>query len=1163
MDQIESYLEEVIMFFRPLIIATDTNDSFVAYLKKFGIELDGSTISEDFLDIKKIMKKLTEDELSQGDEAIKYGKEIFLTLKKFTIISSKLLGDIFDSLLYEYLTTRLPFISAILRSLGVLKLELREETNLDYEYYFSFNWKCLDEFISDNFNWSKKVYLWNDNFDYTLALNVIYNLINESLFAFSYKKTIDNPVKFLSNTDSETVYKEVCAPFFQSDFDYNVVEEFVNAIKIAKREYKFEEDDTPVFTKEIGIKIIPIGDLNIPQNLGLAVTPYAKGDNKGEEPLIESEKLKFKYKLNANTTGGIYIAMTPGNIELIGDPSSLDEDFEFEFGLNYENKDIDNNNTQPVILVGKDGSSKLQADAILGSIGGLIGKTSEADFYLSGGFKGLKATIDVSDDGLLNFIIPKPIEIDAGNIIMGWRTGRGVYFDGGTSLRVTVPLNIDLGAISIYELGVLLDWEDGVETTVFFTGDLNLGPIYAYVEEGGLKISIIPTPEGDGVIGKYDLKFGFEPPTGYAIALDASVITGGGLISVSEDEYRGALALKFSTFSFSAFAILNTKLPGGKDGFSMAASIFGEFIIPLGYGFFLTGLGGVIGINRTINTDAMREVLYAGRFDNLLFPEDPIENARTILEDMAAVLPPEEGQHFFGPVARISWGQPVLINVTLGVVIEVGDEFRVLIVGGLNSALPTPDVAIIDLKLSFFGEIDFAAKTISFDASLQSSRILNWAISGDSAVRTGWGKNPDFVASFGGLHPQYPTPANFPKLRRLSINFGTNNPKVTMSAYNAITLNSVQFGARVNLYAKGPKIFGKRLAAEGWAFFDTLISFNPFAFHVALCVGLKLLVDGDVKCVLGADLRLSGPNTYRISGKVWATICYIDIDFKINHTWGASQSIANIKVDGVKLLHQAITESKGFEPIAPEGRSSGVSFKNDEEIENTIDPIGGLRFLQRAVPLGIIIEKIGEAHIEGPLLLDIEIVESDVAYEIVKMDYVRGHFFKLSESEKLRAPTFESHKAGFMLAADKLSVPSNKAITSTYDYEYIKIEMVDDRYATLNCLKSQSLISDQSISRYVDVFHENNMRPPESIKKKLAPANPVEVIKHSRYIEQSQVVEASQSVQLSDNTLVNAFSDFQYVNETLTGCLSHAGVNSNAYTNPAVADYIAASQYRA
>jgi hypothetical protein len=176
-------------------------------------------------------------------------------------------------------------------------------------------------------------------------------------------------------------------------------------------------------------------------------------------------------------------------------------------------------------------------------------------------------------------------------------------------------------------------------------------------------------PNDNGALGKYDLAFGLKLPTGYAVSLEASGITGGGFLSVSDSEYRGALALKFETFGLSAFAILDTTLPGGQRGFSFVASIFGDFVLPLGYGFFLTGLGGLIGINRTTNTQALRDVLYAGTLDSILFPADPIANASRILDNMAAVFPARDGQYVFGPMAKIAFSQPPLIEGTIGVVV--------------------------------------------------------------------------------------------------------------------------------------------------------------------------------------------------------------------------------------------------------------------------------------------------------------------------------------------------------------------------------------------------------------------------------------------------------------------------------------------------------------
>ncbi len=127
----------------------------------------------------------------------------------------------------------------------------------------------------------------------------------------------------------------------------------------------------------------------------------------------------------------------------------------------------------------------------------------------------------------------------------------------------------------------------------------------------------------NGQFGRFDVVPGLQFPTGYAAALNAGPIQGGGGLFIYDHEYRGALALKFQSFGLAAFAILTTRLPGGEQGFSFLASLFGEFEIQLGYGFKLTGLGGVIGVHRGANVEALRETLAAGRLDSILFPASP------------------------------------------------------------------------------------------------------------------------------------------------------------------------------------------------------------------------------------------------------------------------------------------------------------------------------------------------------------------------------------------------------------------------------------------------------------------------------------------------------------------------------------------------------------
>ena len=210
-------------------------------------------------------------------------------------------------------------------------------------------------------------------------------------------------------------------------------------------------------------------------------------------------------------------------------------------------------------------------------------------------------------------------------------------------------------------------------------------------------------------------------------------------------------------------------------------------------------------------------VLYDGQLDTILFPADPIANAATILDNMAAIFPPREGQYLFGPMARIAFSQPPLIEGKLGVVLELGSEFRLLILGALGSHLPTRG----------------CAARLARDDLLRRDRLRRR----DDLVRR---DAPEFARPHLGRLRRHRGRA--PAGRRAStmsspsagciraIRARRTCPtcggcrsisaptirEITLWAYQAVTLNSLQFGAGADLYAKGPEIpLVGRLAAEG------------------------------------------------------------------------------------------------------------------------------------------------------------------------------------------------------------------------------------------------------------------------------------------------------------------------------------------------------------
>ena len=91
-------------------------------------------------------------------------------------------------------------------------------------------------------------------------------------------------------------------------------------------------------------------------------------------------------------------------------------------------------------------------------------------------------------------------------------------------------------------------------------------------------------------------------------------------------KYFGAVELVIADkISIVVVGLLNTRLEDGSKGISLVVIIGVTGLnLALGAGFVLDGIGGMLGIQRTINTDVLREGLRNGTLDSILFPEKKI-----------------------------------------------------------------------------------------------------------------------------------------------------------------------------------------------------------------------------------------------------------------------------------------------------------------------------------------------------------------------------------------------------------------------------------------------------------------------------------------------------------------------------------------------------------
>ena len=143
------------------------------------------------------------------------------------------------------------------------------------------------------------------------------------------------------------------------------------------------------------------------------------------------------------------------------------------------------------------------------------------------------------------------------------------------------------------------------------------------------------------------------------------------------------------------------------------------------------------------------------------------------------------------------------------------------------------------------------------------------------------------------------------------------------------------------------------------------------------------------------------------------------------------------------MLRKALAAAAGFEPIEATSRVSGVTFNAPRPEEPVVNPSGGLRFIQRALPLGVKLERIGTSRLAGAFDT-FELVFQDtgghaVAGDPREEDFVRGEFFELEEDDRLRGPATARYAAGLDLDAGDVFDVDFRPRWFDQDYEYFMV----------------------------------------------------------------------------------------------------------------------------
>jgi hypothetical protein len=287
-----------------------------------------------------------------------------------------------------------------------------------------------------------------------------------------------------------------------------------------------------------------------------------------------------------------------------------------------------------------------------------------------------------------------------------------------------------------------------------------------------------------------------------------------------------------------------------------------------------------------------------------------------------------------------------------------------------------------------------------------------------------WGDDPNFVLSVGGFHPLFtPPPLPFPSPQRVSISI-LNQPlaRIRVEGYFAVTSNTAQFGAKAELF------FGvDDFSLEGHIAFDALFQFSPFYFVITISASVSVKVFGTGVFSVHIRGKLEGTSPWHVEGEGSISLLFFDIDIPISHTWGDSADTKLEPIDAVAILETELKKRESWIALLPSGGSLSVSLRAIEASEELVlHPAGVLRISQRAVPLNVDLQKIGNRPVADAHLLSLDTAASGLTEKArPRESFAPAQYRDLDAAAKLSSAGYEKMEAG-----SDLSVAGNDTRTS-------------------------------------------------------------------------------------------------------------------------------------
>ena len=707
-------------------------------------------------------------------------------------------------------------------------------------------------------------------------------------------------------------------------------------------------------------------------------------------------------------------------------------------------------------------------------------------------------SLKVGDDPFLGAVLGETIEVALTFGLIADMAG-GLRLKDGTGLRATIPLErIPNSPVQIPFLTFELkkaDDLDKIEVELSGSFQVEIGPFSGSIDRLGTMLRL-----DDLLAGITAPRFDLKPPSGAGLAIDAGIVKGGGFLLFDPDrgEYGGILDIRIGVIGVKAIGLLSTKNPGG---WSLLLIITAQLPpIQLGFGFTLTGIGGLLGVQHTVSVDTLSQGLASGSLDSFLFPQNPVANAPQIINQLRTIFPFKAGGFVIGPMLELGWGTPSLVVARVGVLIEAS---QIVFVGQVIVQLPPlvdKSLSILRLQVDFAGGIVFDPLKIWFDGVLRDSRVVFISLTGQFAFRAIFGDRPSFLVSAGGFHPRFTDlPPGLPSpFQRIGADLSIGPVGMQFKGYFAVTSATVQAGSSMRIWAD----IGIA-AVEGGFEFNAIVYIVPrFRFEVDLHVWASVEVFGIDFASIDIYGLFAGPGRWHIVGRaeIHTPWPLPDFSFHVDESWGEDRATTVRRLSLAAELKAELQKPGNWSAQLPQEGDAFASFaKLPDSAGILAHPNAVLQFVQKRMPLNKKLAKLGTDGIEGSGdALQIGIGEIRFGAETAPVDkklndqFSAAQFLDLNEDETFSRPSFDSFEAGFQVGQHQYQF--GRTAKDVFDYE--EVNLSTPKTATSSIL-SRGVLVDAGYARWAtslgaaarsELRRPARLRPATEVKIAVNPA---------------------------------------------------------------------------